>query len=317
MGRLVVGHFDHRLRRESAEEARFVADLAAELGLTAEVGIAERPTESRGDGMEAAAREARYRFLLAAARRQGARIVATAHTQDDQVETILLRILRGTGISGLRGIPRVRELDEQTQVLRPWLEVERLEVLEYLEAIGQAFRVDGSNEDRGAARNRIRHELLPRLRREYNGQVDGALLRLAKLAAEEQDCVAHGVERLKERRVVVENRPGETLVLDCTLLQGEHPHLVGTLLRELWEEQGWPQQGMGYEEWGALAMLADHPGRAGRANRAGHRERARETGRERSEIREFPGGVRACRSGGRLTLQRHAPKRSDPSRVDG
>lgn len=109
-GELIAAHFDHRLRAESGEDAAFVRDLAEEIGCRAEIGVASQPTRSAGDGLEAAAREARYDFFRETARRLGARFVVTAHTADDQAETVLQRLIRGTGLHGAAGIPRAREL---------------------------------------------------------------------------------------------------------------------------------------------------------------------------------------------------------------
>src|SRR3569623_1408931 len=120
-GRLIVAHFNHALRAAAAEDERFVVELCRELGLVCEVGrsrVAERAAEC-GDGVEAAARHARYEFLQATADRLGARYVATAHTADDQAETILHRILRGTGLAGLSGMSRSRPLGQAVPLLRP------------------------------------------------------------------------------------------------------------------------------------------------------------------------------------------------------
>src|SRR5688572_29033082 len=163
-GRQVAAHCNHRLRgAESEADAAFVADLCRQLGLTCEIGIVDvSQAANSGDGLEAAAREARYGFLKSVAARHGARYLATAHTADDQAETLLHRIVRGTGLAGLAGIPRVRPLNELTTLIRPLLGARRSEVLAYLADIGQEYRHDASNLDRRFTRNRIRHELLPR-----------------------------------------------------------------------------------------------------------------------------------------------------------
>ncbi len=105
-GRLIVAHFDHQLRPNSESDATFVRSLAAKLELAYEQGAADVSTAARerGDGIEAAARAARYGFLLETANRFGARYVATGHTADDQVESVLFNILRGTSLAGLAGI---------------------------------------------------------------------------------------------------------------------------------------------------------------------------------------------------------------------
>src|SRR5205823_11908216 len=127
--------------------------------------------QGSGRGIEETARDERYRFLEVTAVAIGCRAIATAHTADDQAETILHHVLRGTGLAGLRGIPRARELASGITLIRPLLDLERSVVLDYLAKIGQDFRDDASNRDEAYTRNRIRHQLLPLLAREYNPHI--------------------------------------------------------------------------------------------------------------------------------------------------
>jgi tRNA(Ile)-lysidine synthase len=115
------------------------------------------------DGVEAAARAARYEFLQATAERLGARYVATAHTADDQAETVLHHIVRGTGLAGLAGMSRARSLGAAATLIRPLLSFRRRDVIEYLGALGQSYCEDTTNRDPAFTRSRIRHELLPLL----------------------------------------------------------------------------------------------------------------------------------------------------------
>ena len=119
-GRICVAHLNHQLRPDADEDERFVVELSRRLGVACEVErvAVDRLAAQAGDGLEAAARSARYRFLEQAAGRLGARFVATAHTADDQAETILHRIVRGTGVRGLAGMARVRPLGHAT-LIRP------------------------------------------------------------------------------------------------------------------------------------------------------------------------------------------------------
>ena len=103
--------------------------------------------ELRGDGIEAAARDSRYGFFQNVAERNGARYVATGHTADDQVETVLFNVLRGTGLAGLAGIPRARPLGLAASVIRPLLTVSRAEVIKYLAEIDQSYRIDPAGID--------------------------------------------------------------------------------------------------------------------------------------------------------------------------
>ncbi len=257
-GRLVVAHFNHGWRGDESEgDAKFVRVLARRLQLPVYVGGA-RPRDPSGTGhaadrREDAARRLRYRFLTDLATRLGARYVATAHTADDQAETVLQRVLRGTGLSGLRGIPRVRRLTTATALLRPMLGVPRAEVLAYLESIQQPFRTDPSNLDRRYTRNRIRQELLP-LARDYYAGVDEALRRLASLAGEAQRVIDQQAEALLEEAIV--ERSPLTTTLDLGKFAGIDRYLIREALRHLWQQRHWPRQAMGLAEWNELASLA-------------------------------------------------------------
>jgi len=172
-GRLVLAHFNHRLRgAESDADEQFVEELARELGVKFITESAPppplplSPSPPLASPSEASLRDLRYEFLRHAANESGARYVATAHTADDQVETILLNIVRGTGLAGLAGIPRVRAFTQAATIVRPLLDVTRAEVLDYLQWLGAAFREDATNSSLHYTRNRVRHELLPLLERE-------------------------------------------------------------------------------------------------------------------------------------------------------
>jgi tRNA(Ile)-lysidine synthase len=178
--RLSIVHVDHQLRPDSGEDARFVQQLAASLGLNAAVisRRVELQGRHRGLSLEDAARRIRYDAFLDAARRLQAGRLALAHTADDQAETVIMRMIRGAGPAGLSAIPLIRSLGELT-VIRPLLHVSRHDVLAYLRQRRLAFRQDPSNADPRFLRNRIRSELLPMLERAYNPQIRGQLRQLA------------------------------------------------------------------------------------------------------------------------------------------
>src|SRR5690606_29334038 len=154
---LTVAHLDHGARPGSADDARFVAELASSLGLPFELG---RWSPERPGHFEADARQARYAWLEQVARRRGASAVAVAHTRDDQAETILHRIVRGTGLRGLAGMPARRRLSASVVLIRPLLGCSRADLRAYLAAIGQDVREDPTNTDTTRTRARIRHDLL-------------------------------------------------------------------------------------------------------------------------------------------------------------
>lgn len=253
--RIVVGHYNHGLRgQESADDEAFVRQLAERWGLTFVVGRPQEPLAGNmPDGLEAAARDARYAFLTSAAETHGARYLITAHTANDQVETILHRIVRGTGVAGLSGIARCRVLSPAVSLVRPLLDVHRNDVLAYLADIGQPFRTDTTNADTTLTRNRIRHTLLPMLRAQFNPAADEAVLRLGSLTAEMQQTLAWLVEGLLQRAVVRQGSAG--VVVRAAPLAGVPEHAVRELLVRVWQEQSWPLQSMGHDEWRLLAAM--------------------------------------------------------------
>lgn len=254
--RLMVAHFNHRWRGAgSTADEQFVMQLARQLGLPCVVGQAS-PRARSSEGVsrsEEAARRARYAFLQSAAERNGARYLVTAHTQDDQAETVLHRILRGTGISGLAGIRRWRPLSEAVCLVRPWLEVTRSEILEYLHGLGQAFRSDNSNQDSRFTRNRLRHELLPRLEQDYNPRVSEALVRLSRQALDLAQLVSALASDL-QRACVVHHADG-AVEIDCRSLVGRAAPIIRQLLVDVWRRRAWPEQAMTQDHWEQLILL--------------------------------------------------------------
>jgi len=192
---LHVAHLDHSLRDESGADAQYVANLASSLGIpvTVEKSDVAEWKSSRKISLEEAAREVRYRFLEGTARQTGAKRVAIGHTRDDQAETTLMHILRGSGIQGLRGLRPAAHIpygdrDDGIWIIRPLLEINRGEVEAYCAAVSLQPRKDETNDQMRFLRNRIRAELLPLLR-QYNADIDSALLRLADLAGEDTDFI--------------------------------------------------------------------------------------------------------------------------------
>ena len=182
--RLVVLHFNHQLRgSESDADEGFVASLAAAHGLEffAESGDVTAAACERGWNLEDAARRLRYGFFSSAVERHRLACCAVAHTADDQAETVLARLIRGTGPAGLAAIYPVKG-----SVVRPLLEIRRGELREYLRAAGQEWREDASNQDVSRLRARLRHQELPMLERELQPAIVPHLGRLAQLSREDE-----------------------------------------------------------------------------------------------------------------------------------
>ena len=230
---LHVAHLDHQLRdAESAADAVYVAGLAGSLGMP--VTVEQRDVRAYRDkhrvSLEEAAREVRYLFLSEVAGCIGAGSVATGHTRDDQVETILMHLVRGTGTRGLVGLRpcnRWRLGDNQIAVVRPLLEVGRRETTEYCRQHCLEPRADTSNLSLSPLRNRIRKQLVPLLE-SYNPQVADALLRLSAVAADEIAFLDEEVARLWPG--VVQQREG-AIILDRKGFRPLPPALQRHLLR--------------------------------------------------------------------------------------
>ncbi len=258
---ILVAHYNHALRGDESDgDEQFVRQLCSQLEVPVEVGRADTAGANSPERREAQARRLRYQFLLGVAKRSVARYVATAHTAEDQAETILHRIVRGTGIAGLTGIPAVRQLTPVTALVRPLLTVSRAEVLSYLQGMGQSHREDSSNRSTAFTRNRIRHELLPHLARHYNPKVAEALVRLGQLAGEAQQAVDDIALPLAAQCTL--DRSAQSVRLDRPLLRTRPPYLVREAVKEIWRSQRWPARDMGSVQWTRLSEVITAKGTA-------------------------------------------------------
>ena len=177
----------------------------------------------------------------------------TGHTADDQAETILHHLLRGTGLKGLRGIAARRGLVPGVELVRPLLSVTRAEVLTYLQEVGQDYREDSSNANRAFTRNRIRHELIPYLATNYNPEIVSVLTRLAEQAAETYQDLEERARGLLTSAELP--RAGTCLVFSSQRLAAAGPFLQREMFRLAWEREGWPMGKMGFEDWDRLTQL--------------------------------------------------------------
>src|ERR1051326_648392 len=255
---IVIAHLNPQLRAaESEGDEQCVRELHAQLAATVDpppnLSVARRDVESEAaqanTNLEAMARKLRYSFLAETARQAACPWIATGHTAGDQAETDLHRLLRGTGLAGLRGIAATRRIGQDVTVVRPMLHVSRAEVLGFLDDLGQSAREDSSNRDSKYTRNRIRHALLPSLEK-YNPQVRDGLARLAEQASEVFADLEQRARDLLER---AELPPaGGLRILDRTVLQTASPLVLRETLRLLWERQDWPLGRMDHDRWQAL-----------------------------------------------------------------
>lgn len=258
---LHLAHFHHGLRGDSADrDQHFVRKWCHERKVpfhTARASQADMERASRGEGTESAARQLRYQFLIHTAETHGARYLATGHTADDQVETILHHVLRGTGLSGLGGMRRVRAVSPAVSLIRPLLECTRQQVNEFLKRERLEACHDEHNESDLFLRSRLRNELLPLLEAQYSPGVRPALLRLGQIATEAQEALRHVAEELLTQ-CLLDVTPDQTTI-GCEPLRGRPIHLRRELFVRLWQRQNWPQQAMTLDHWQRLAEMTSDP----------------------------------------------------------
>ncbi|AMV71593.1 tRNA lysidine(34) synthetase TilS [Desulfuromonas carbonis] len=239
---LVVAHLDHGMRAGSAEDAEFVADFTRRLGLplvTARVDVPALAQKERG-GLEAAARSARRRFLREVAAERGCRVIALGQQRDDQAETVLERLMRGSTATGLAAMrPR------SGPFIRPLLECSRQQLQDYLRARGSSWAEDPSNLDPAFTRNRIRHQLLPHLAG-FNPRITERLAAFADRCGIEEDYW-EGLLADQEARLAT-SLDGTGLQVSIAQLAALHPALRDRLLHRL----------LGRVRGGRTGLLAVH-----------------------------------------------------------
>lgn len=246
----VVLHFNHRIRGEAADvDERWVAELCERLEVEFR---SERAAVPVGPvSLEERAREQRYKFFARVMHESDCCDLLLAHHADDQVETVLHHIVRGSGLSGLRGMPEKRELVAGCMVYRPLLELLRADLLGFLKERQQDFREDATNADPAWTRNRIRHQLLPELREHYNSAIDQSLLRLSRQAAETTQFIGELAEEILAQALV--QRRADLVKLDRPQLRKQSPFLLRAMFHELWQRVDWPRKRMGFAEYSRLA----------------------------------------------------------------
>lgn len=250
----VVAHLNHQLRGADSEtDAEWVTTSARGRGhevVVRRLNVSER-VAATGETIEEAARTLRYAALIELAEEFNCSAVATGHTADDQVETVLHHLFRGTGLAGLKGMPRQRMLADGVRLVRPLLDTPRADVESWLSEIQQPTRYDTSNTDSAFTRNRIRSELLPWLEREINPQVRRAITQLANQASEVSHWLRTQAEAVLAR--ALREQSDDSLRIDVTQLQSEPRCIVREVLLVAWQRNRWPLQSMGFQEWQRLA----------------------------------------------------------------
>lgn len=274
---LVVLHFNHNIRPTARADAEFVRRLAQ----SSNVSFATGRWQNRhcAPPSEAQLRHVRYRFLKKEAEAFGARWIMTAHTADDQAETILHQILRGSGMHGLSGMPRLRPLSESLMLCRPLLGIRRAALRDFLDSIQQPYCDDPSNRDLSFTRNRIRQQLIPAAQEIFKNDIVLSLCRIGNLARDQHaylnrltrdwisaHCKRHAPDQCELDRVSLRELPG--------VLRRE-------VFVQIWRDHGWSRGQMRYEHWERLGNLAQG---------------------EQDQTESFPGGIRVRTETDRIVL---------------
>jgi len=253
---LVIAHYNHGLRGEASDgDQQFVAELAGRLGVQFVTGndnrsSAETGAETSAVTDEASLRSRRYEFLRRTMATSGARCLVTAHNADDQVETVLHHLFRGTGPVGMCGIPISRTMDHDFALIRPLLGFRSASLRDGLRQIGQAWREDHTNAETHYRRNWIRGELLPLIRSRYQ-QVDDAIVRMSDSQRDWQrllhdlavDWVDQHVTTL-DSQAIVRRGPVE-------------PAVLGLAVSLIWDRMSWPRQSLGAKHYRSILDLVN------------------------------------------------------------
>ena len=264
---LAAIHVNHCLRgAESDADEAFVRDLAKSL----ECGWHVRRQDVRaaaartGGNLEQAGRDCRYRFFREVVAGGSCAVVATAHTRSDQAETVLFRLLRGSAGSGLSAIRPVRE----PGIIRPMLDVSRDEVRAYLRSAGLPWREDSSNRDQRYARNRVRHFLLPWLKREWNPQAERVLANTANWALEEERYWESRTAALLSRCV---REDGGAALVEVATARDLHPAELRRLLDAVLRSPRFHPGRAGFDHIEAVRKLVEAPSGSGAVDLPGAR----------------------------------------------
>ncbi|MDP6925037.1 MAG: tRNA lysidine(34) synthetase TilS [Candidatus Scalindua sp.] len=231
---IFIAHLNHSIRgRESDEDEQFVTALAERYGvplISKKMDIIEIARE-RKISLEEAARDERYKFFESAAEKAGVNVIAVGHNADDNAETILHRIIRGTGITGVGGIRPKRKLTPVSTItlVRPLLFTWRKDITAYLEEENLSYRVDSTNIEKDKLRNRIRLELIPYIEGNYNAKIKKSLATLGETALQNSDYLEAKSKALFEDVLINREEPMETIALDIHKLK-ESPQILQQMI---------------------------------------------------------------------------------------
>lgn len=279
---ITVCHIDHGLRgKESKGDSLFVRKLSAELGVKFfEKRIRLKEEKRKGLSTEEYGREVRYKFYRDIAAKIGAGVVATGHTLDDQAETVLMRIIKGSALKGIVGIPPVR-CEDRVRFIRPLLGLDKKEIRESLDAEGAAYRIDSTNLENIYFRNTVRNDIIPFLER-YNPRLKRVLFNLAEHLREDFEFIEEERMRLKKDILGVKKRGGAEIELKKIVVQPVA--LQKEILRDALESSGGEVKRLSFRHWKDMERFIKY-------NRQG------------SSL-DLPGGIRLSRTASALVFEK-------------
>jgi len=248
---LTAAHLNHGLRGFTADkDESFVRSLSEKMMIPFIGKRIDVRQIQVGMSLEEISRKVRYRFLNEQAHACGARIIATGHHRDDQAETVLLNLMRGSGAEGLRGIAPVRE----QRIIRPFFRIDKAKILDFLAEQGLPYRIDESNADPVFLRNRIRNVLLPQLKSNYNPRIISGLCRTAEIMRCQDDYLMTVVRQILAQWGVVP--ASETACIPLSSFQGLHEAIQRRILKYLLSDAGGTGNGIGYDHIQAVLAIS-------------------------------------------------------------
>lgn len=249
---IIVAHYNHGLRGTSSDEdEKYSQELAIKLGLIFVSGKMDQKLRQKGKSPEDFYRQQRYQFLDKVAEDYNAQKIALGHNIQDQAETVLLNLLRGSGLGGLKGILPMRE----GKFIRPLIEVSRGEIIAFLSEAGISYCQDSSNESKIYLRNKIRFELIPYLKEKFNPRIEENLAQIAEILRQDDEYIRNSVqEALKS--TYIQNQSNRIISLNIEYIKGLAPAIRSRLFKKILESLNPEKNGFSFSNIKALERLA-------------------------------------------------------------
>lgn len=213
---IYVAHINHMIRSEADEETEYVEKFCNKLSIQCFVKRIDVIAKSKQEkiGIEESGREARYNFFEEVLQKVGANKIATAHNANDNAETVLMNIFRGTGTSGLKGIEPIRN----NKLIRPIIECERVEIEKYCKENDLQPKIDKSNFENIYSRNKVRNLFIPQIEKEFNPNIVKSLNKLSKLASQENEFIENYCEKILNNKLIINQENLNDYGQECSLI---------------------------------------------------------------------------------------------------